>query len=66
MDALEKEEISTELQREVKWLKMLKKWNKKETKEKLQKRIFKGIPSKLRSCVSDFAATYKIAFINEC
>lgn len=44
----EEQQILMELQREAKWLKMLKKWDKKENKDKLGKRIFKGIPNKLR------------------
>lgn len=43
--------IEIQLEREKKWLKMIKKWNSKETKEKLHKRIYKGIPDKLRSRV---------------
>jgi hypothetical protein len=38
-------------QREKKWVKMLSKWESKSTKEKLQKRIYKGIPDKVRSLV---------------
>jgi USP6 N-terminal-like protein len=38
-------------QREKKWIKMLTKWNSKSTKEKLQKRIYKGIPDKVRNAV---------------
>jgi len=39
------------LQREKKWLKMINKWDIKKTKEKLQSRVYKGIPDKLRSTV---------------
>ncbi|XP_055694641.1 USP6 N-terminal-like protein [Lutzomyia longipalpis] len=37
-----------ELEREKKWLKMLRKLQRKDTVEKLRSRIFKGIPNKLR------------------
>lgn len=43
---------SIEMERVKKWLKMVKSWNTKETAEKLHKRIYKGIPDKLRSEVS--------------
>lgn len=39
------------VQREKKWIKMLKNWDKKSTKEKLHKRIYKGIPDKVRYSV---------------
>ncbi|CAO1402778.1 unnamed protein product [Diamesa hyperborea] len=51
LDVNEERHIETELQREIKWLKMIKHWHKKENSEKLNKRIFKGIPNKLRSSV---------------
>lgn len=35
--------------REKKWLQMIRQWNKSTTKEKLKRRIYKGIPNKLRS-----------------
>lgn len=38
-------------QREKKWVKMLAKWDSKSTKEKLQKRIYKGVPDKVRALV---------------
>lgn len=38
-------------QREKKWIKMLSKWDSKSTKEKLQKRIYKGVPDKVRALV---------------
>lgn len=38
-------------QREKKWVKMLSKWDSKSTKEKLQKRIYKGVPDKVRALV---------------
>lgn len=34
--------------REKKWVKMISKWGSKSTKEKLSKRIHKGIPDKVR------------------
>ncbi|XP_059622835.1 USP6 N-terminal-like protein [Phlebotomus argentipes] len=40
-----------ELERVKKWLKMLNKWNSRETGEKLHSRVYKGIPDKLRSRV---------------
>lgn len=36
------------IHREKKWIKMINKWNSKSTKEKLSKRIYKGIPDKVR------------------
>lgn len=57
----EKDKVS-ELQREVKWLKMLKKWNKKDTQEKLRKRIFKGVPGKLRIEVGQLDLVLKLFF----
>lgn len=38
-------------QREKKWIKMLLKWDSKSTREKLPKRIYKGIPNKVRNVV---------------
>lgn len=38
-------------QREKKWIKMLSKWGSKSTNEKLHKRIYKGIPDKVRNVV---------------
>lgn len=35
--------------REKKWIQMLRHWNKSETQDKLRRRIYKGIPNKLRS-----------------
>ncbi|GAB0097178.1 USP6 N-terminal-like protein [Sergentomyia squamirostris] len=37
-----------ELEREKKWLKMIKRWHRKDTIDKLKTRIYKGIPNKLR------------------
>lgn len=39
------------VQREKKWIKMINKWDSKSTKEKLPKRIYKGIPDKVRNVV---------------
>lgn len=39
------------VQREKKWIKMLSKWDSKSTREKLPKRIYKGIPDKVRNVV---------------
>ncbi|XP_037041907.1 USP6 N-terminal-like protein isoform X3 [Bradysia coprophila] len=43
------ENFYVQQEREKKWLHMLRRWNKKDTVEKLKKRVFKGIPNKLRS-----------------
>nr|CAD7570143.1 unnamed protein product [Timema californicum] len=37
-----------EMEREKKWLKMLKAWGQMSTTEKLRRRIYKGIPNSLR------------------
>lgn len=49
-DEHEKKEKLVEIQRAQKWLKMVNNWNKfvLANKEKLQRRIYKGIPDKLR------------------
>jgi hypothetical protein len=49
-DEQEKKEKEIEIQRAQKWLKMVKNWNKfvATNREKLQRRIYKGIPDKLR------------------
>lgn len=52
--------FEVQLEREKKWLLMMKRWNKKDTAEKLRKRVFKGIPNKLRS-----AAWQKLLKIDE-
>lgn len=41
-----------EMERVKKWLKMTSKWESKKTAEVLHKRIYKGIPDKMRSRVS--------------
>lgn len=43
--------IEISLEREKKWLRMLSRWTKKDSVEKLKKRIYKGIPNKLRPAV---------------
>jgi hypothetical protein len=50
MDEQEKKEKEIEIQREPKCLKMVKNWDKfvLANREKLQRRIYKGIPDKLR------------------
>lgn len=40
------------MERVKKWMKMLGKWEDKKTKEVLHRRIYKGIPNKLRARVS--------------
>lgn len=40
-----------ELERVKKWLKMLDKWSTREAQEKVHRRVYKGIPDKLRSKV---------------
>ncbi|XP_021206040.1 USP6 N-terminal-like protein isoform X2 [Bombyx mandarina] len=42
------QKINIELEREKKWLKMLEEWGTSETKQKLHRRIYKGIPNSLR------------------
>jgi hypothetical protein len=39
------------MEREKKWLKMLKNWDQFSTSEKMRRRIYKGIPEKLRGQV---------------
>ncbi|KAJ6649202.1 USP6 N-terminal-like protein [Pseudolycoriella hygida] len=41
--------IDSQLEKERKWIYMLRRWNKKDTVEKLRSRVFKGIPNNLRS-----------------
>ncbi|KAJ6632696.1 USP6 N-terminal-like protein, partial [Pseudolycoriella hygida] len=54
-ERIERKEVGenyyVQYQREKKWLSMLRRWNKKDTVEKLKGRIYKGIPNKLRSAV---------------
>lgn len=50
-DERERREKEIESQRAQKWLKMVKKWDSFNNREKLQRRIFKGIPDKLRGAL---------------
>ncbi|GFG29869.1 hypothetical protein Cfor_12130 [Coptotermes formosanus] len=50
-DPHEKRLLQLEMDREKKWLKMLKNWDHFSTSEKLRRRIYKGIPEKLRGQV---------------
>lgn len=52
-DENEKREKEVEVQRAQKWLKMLKNFEKFSTlnREKLQRRIYKGVPDKLRGAI---------------
>ncbi|KAK7108253.1 USP6 N-terminal-like protein [Littorina saxatilis] len=47
-DAVEAKQKATELERTQKWVKMRKSWDKYFQGEKLQRRIYKGIPDRLR------------------
>lgn len=47
---------SIEMERVKKWLKMTTRWKDKKTLEVLHRRIYKGIPDKLRSTVSVFVS----------
>lgn len=40
--------VRVELEREKKWVKMLRQWQSKSTGDKLRRRVFKGIPNALR------------------
>lgn len=51
LDPQEAKKQQIELERIKKWVKMLKSWDSEPTKEKLHKRIYKGIPNSLRSQV---------------
>lgn len=48
---------SIEMERVKKWLKMVQNWHSKKTAEQLHRRIYKGIPDKLRTMVSFWAVT---------
>lgn len=50
-DENEKKEKEIERQRAVKWAKMHKNFNKSSIREKLRRRIFKGIPDSLRGAI---------------
>lgn len=45
------QKIDIEVERQKKWAKMSKNWNSTTTKEKLHKRIYKGVPNSLRTTV---------------
>ena len=49
--AYEKRLHNLEMEREKKWLKMLRNWNQFSASDKLRRRIYKGIPEKLRGQV---------------
>lgn len=51
IDSWEKISKQKEIDREPKWLKMEKNWDKVKGSDKLRRRIFKGIPNKLRSII---------------
>lgn len=53
VDPNEAKAQAIEMERVKKWLKMIKKWDSKKTVEVLHKRIYKGVPDKLRSEVSN-------------
>lgn len=47
-----------EMERVKKWLKMTNKWEDQKTRDVLEKRVFKGIPDKMRSKVSQLEFWY--------
>ncbi|XP_067293344.1 USP6 N-terminal-like protein [Pseudorasbora parva] len=49
--AVEEKYKLQEVEREEKWVKMVKKWEKYQNSEKMMKRVYKGIPLKLRGQV---------------
>lgn len=51
VDPNEARKQQIEMERVKKWLKMLKSWDSPSTREKLHKRIYKGLPNSLRSQV---------------
>lgn len=51
-DPNEAKALTIEMERVKKWLKMTSRWDDKKTLEVLHKRIYKGIPNKVRSRVS--------------
>lgn len=51
VDPQEAKKLQIELERQKKWLKMLKNWESPASKEKLHKRVYKGIPNSLRTQV---------------
>lgn len=64
LDPNETKARAIEMERVKKWLKMLAKWEDKKTKEVTHRRIYKGIPDKLRSRVSDLCHTIFKTFIH--
>ncbi|CAH1990046.1 unnamed protein product [Acanthoscelides obtectus] len=51
VDPQEAKKVQIEIERQRKWLKMIKNWDSTHTKEKLASRVYKGIPNSLRSDV---------------
>nr|CAH7754748.1 unnamed protein product [Callosobruchus chinensis] len=51
VDPQEAKKVQIEIERQRKWLKMIKNWDSTNTKEKLASRVYKGIPNSLRSDV---------------
>lgn len=51
IDPNEAKARAIEMERVKKWLKMLQRWNDKKTAEVIHRRIYKGIPDKLRAMV---------------
>ncbi|CAH1119624.1 unnamed protein product [Phaedon cochleariae] len=49
VDPQEAKKLQIEVERQKKWLKMLKNWESTAVKEKLHSRVYKGIPSSLRT-----------------
>lgn len=49
VDPQEARKLQIEVERQKKWLKMLKNWESPQVKEKLHSRVYKGIPNSLRS-----------------
>lgn len=52
-DPNESKALAIEIVRVNKWLKMIRRWDDKKTREVLHKRIYKGIPNKIRPSVSE-------------
>ncbi|XP_066148350.1 USP6 N-terminal-like protein [Euwallacea fornicatus] len=49
VDPQEAKKLQIEVERQKKWLKMLRNWESPQSKEKLHSRVYKGIPNSLRS-----------------
>lgn len=49
VDPQEAKKLQIELERQKKWLKMLKNWDAPAVKEKLHSRVYKGLPNSLRT-----------------